>query len=199
MAANAFPPQPPLFQWNLWTDSTGVQHKCVHQKLWASCVPACMAMLVRSISSIKEAYEEESARGALRAIIGPKQYQVFSDTGISLKYVPEAIAKAGVKNAMFVSGATVHATYCVKYFSAENPGIVGVQLTANGKNYNHAMLCKGDVGNANGDILFICPAYGPHEISRGNIAGGFQVTDQWNLGTPSPASATLTGNVVRLI
>ena len=194
MAANPLPPQPPQ-RWVRWTDSQGQTHKCLHQKLWASCVPACMAMMVRSISIIKEAYQEENARGELRSVMPPNKLYIFNQTGISLKYVPDALSKIGIKTAVYKAGATIDAAHCTKNFSFKKPGIVGVNITAGGKLFGHAMLCKGAL--ANGNILFICPAYGPHEVAPLNVAN-FALTDMWNLGTPTPATAAATGEIVKL-
>jgi hypothetical protein len=194
MAANPLPPQPPQ-QWAVWNDSHGHTHKCLRQKLWASCVPACMAMMVRSISIIKEAYQEANARGELRSVMPPNKYYIFNETGISLKYVPDALSKIGIKTAVYQSGVVIDAAHCTKYFSFKKPGIVGVSITTGGKLFEHAMVCKGALPN--GDILFICPAYGPHEVPPLNV-GNFALTDMWNLGTPTPATAAATGEIVKL-
>lgn len=196
MAAIAFPPQP-QFIWQIWTDSLGGQHKCLHQKMWASCVPACMAMIVRATLLSKQKYQEETARGALRSIIGPKNYEVFNHTGISMKYVPDAFGKAGINNAVYVTGVNVDGAFCAKYFSQDSPGIVGVDIVVANQSFRHAMMCKGAL--TNGNILLICPAYGPHEVAPGNVAGGFSLTDMFQVGAPTPAVATPTGTIVKLI
>ena len=185
--------------WVFWNDSQGTQHKCKRQQLLNSCVPACMAMIVRSVSTTNEGYDEDNARTHLKSVM-PQGVQgsaamTFINTGVALNYVSSALKKKNINDGV-KRLITVNATNLKNYFSVQKPGIVGVTLTLpNNTTINHAVVCKGEISLNN--FLFICPGYGPHEVPANNITS-FGLTDLWQLGLPN-VTASPTGDAVTFI
>lgn len=184
--------------WYLAPDSTGAVHKVCDQSLIASCVPACMAMVARVVSSTNESYDERAARTHLTSVlpkgIGGYTATTFRANGISLENVVDALAKKSIKAMKRTIPLT--AAQFSKNFSPAKPGIVGFDVTVqNGESFRHTMVCKGEISQ--GVYLFICPAYGIYEVAAGSI-GQLQLNDQFAKGFP-PATATPTGEIISLL